>query len=237
MLAGGVGATSVLAFLFYYQYPPNQLQFSVVSESRDNDSLPVVFENATNLTNNPLDSVYGQVAAWNNNVYVLWQESMPAGYTNYDIFMKNSFDNGTSFGSPVNLSNNSGFSEHPQIAAYDNNVYAIWADDTTGNREVLFIRSEDNGTSFGNIKNLSNNTSDSFNQEIAVFGDHLYVVWLDQDEGDKTKILLRASDDGGATFGRTVNISNDTSPETFPKVGSIQRQRIHSLEYGRWRTR
>ena len=222
LIAGGVGATSVLAFLFYYQYPPNQLQFSVVSESRDNDSLPVVFENATNLTNNPLDSVYGQVAAWNNNVYVLWQESMPAGYTNYDIFMKNSVDNGTSFGSPVNLSNNSGFSEHPQIAAYDNNVYAIWADDTTGNREVLFIRSEDNGTSFGNIKNLSNNTSDSFNQEIAVFGDHLYVVWLDQDEGDKTKILLRASDDGGATFGRTVNISNDTSPETFPKVAAYK---------------
>ena len=169
LIAGGVAATSVLAFLFYYQYPPNHLQFSVVSESRDNDSLPVVFENATNLTNNPLDSVYGQVAAWNNNVYVLWQESMPAGYTNYDIFMKKSVDNGTSFGSPVNLSNNSGFSEHPQIAAYDNNVYAIWADDTTGNREVLFIRSEDNGTSFGNIKNLSNNTSDSFNQEIAVF--------------------------------------------------------------------
>ena len=222
LLAGGVGATSVLAFLFYYQFQPNQLQLSVVGESRDNDSLPVVFDNATNLTNNPLDSVYGQVAAWNNNVYVLWQESVPAGYTNYDIFMKNSVDNGTSFGSPVNLSNNSGFSEHPQIAAFDNNVYAIWADDTTDNREVLFIRSEDNGTSFGNIKNLSNNTSDSFNQEIAVFGDHLYVVWLDQDEGDKTKILLRASDDGGATFGRTVNISNDTSPETFPKVAAYK---------------
>ena len=81
--------------------------------------------------------------------------------------------------------------------AYDNNVYAIWADDTSAT-EVLFTRSVDNGTSFDKIKNLSNNTSDSFNQEIAVFGDTVYVVWLDQsDEDDETNILLKASGDGG----------------------------------------
>lgn len=223
LIAGG--AATVLAFLFYYPFQPNLLQYSIVSESTDDNSRPVVFENATNLTNNPMDSVYGQVAAWNNNVYMLWQDSMPSGYTNYDIFIKSSNDNGTTFGSPVNLSNNSGFSEHPQIAAYDNNVYAIWADDTSGNREVLFTRSGDNGTSFDKIKNLSNNTSDSFNQEIAVFGDTVYVVWLDQgdDEGDETNILLKASGDGGETFGRTVNIiSSNANQETFPKVAASE---------------
>jgi hypothetical protein len=221
LIAGG--AATVLAFLFYYPFQPNQLQYSIVSESRDNNSLPVVFENATNLTNNPMDSVYGQVAAWNSNVYLLWQDSIPSDHTNYDIFIKNSNDNGTTFGSSVNLSNNSGFSEHPQIAAYDNNVYAIWADDTSGNREVLFTRSVDNGTSFDKIKNLSNNTSDSFNQEIAVFGDTVYVVWLDQsDEDDETNILLKASGDGGETFGRTVNISSNANQETFPKVAAFE---------------
>jgi hypothetical protein len=216
------GAVTVIASLFYYPFQPNPLQYSIVSESRDNNSVPVVFENATNLTNNPMDSVYGQVAAWNNNVYMLWQDSMPPSYTNYDIFIKSSIDNGTTFGSPVNLSNNPGFSEHPQIAAYDNNVYAIWADDTSGNREVLFTRSEDNGASFEKIKNLSNNTSNSFNQEITVFGDNVYVVWLDQGENDNTNILLKASADGGATFGRTVNISSNANQETFPKVAAYE---------------
>lgn len=220
LIAGG--AVTVLASSFYYPFQPNPLQYSIVSESRDNNSVPVVFENATNLTNNPMDSVYGQVAAWNNNVYMLWQDSMPPGYTNYDIFIKSSNDKGTTFGSPVNLSNNSGFSEHPQIAAYDNNVYAIWADDTSGNREVFFTRSEDNSTSFDKIKNLSNNTSDSFNQEIAVFGDNVYVVWLDQDEADNTNILLKASFDGGATFGRTVHISSNANQETFPKIAAYE---------------
>ena len=211
-----------MASLFYYPSQPSPLQYSIVSESGDNNSLPVVFQNATNLTNNPMDSVYGQVAAWNNNVYMLWQDSVSPGSTNYDIFIKSSNDNGTTFGSPVNLSDNSGFSEHPQIAAYDNNVYAIWADDTSGNREVLFTRSEDNSTSFEKIKNLSNTTSDSFNQEIAVFGDNVYVVWLDQGEGDNTNILLKASADGGATFGRTVNISSNANQETFPKVAAYE---------------
>ena len=220
LIAGG--AVTVLASSFYYTFQPNPLQYSIVSESRDNNSVPVVFENATNLTNNPMDSVYGQVAAWNNNVYMLWQDSMPPGYTNYDIFIKSSNDKGTTFGSPVNLSNNSGFSEHPQIAAYDNNVYAIWADDTSGNREVFFTRSEDNSTSFDKIKNLSNNTSDSFNQEIAVFGDNVYVVWLDQDEADNTNILLKASFDGGTTFGKTVYISSNANQETFPKIAAYK---------------
>ena len=138
------GGLIVLASLFYYPFQLNPLQYNIVSESRDKNPVPVAFENATNLTNNPMDSVYGQVAAWNNNVYMLWEESMPSGYRNYDIFIKSSTDNGTTFGAPINLSNNSGFSEHPQIAAYRNNVYAIWADDTSGNRDVLFTKSEDN---------------------------------------------------------------------------------------------
>ena len=214
-----VGAATVIALLFYYQFQPNQVHYSIVSESQESSSLPLIFENATNMTNNPLDSVYGQVAAWNSNVYVVWQDSTPSDSRNYDIFIKNSVNNGNTFGLTVNLSNNSGFSEHPQVAVYGNSVYAIWADDTSGNREVLFTRSVDNGTSFDSVKNLSNNTSDSLNQEIAVFGNNIYVAWLDQDE-DRTNILLRASADGGATFGKTVNISSNANHETFPKIAA-----------------
>jgi hypothetical protein len=220
IIAGG--ALSVLALLFYYQqqFQPSQVHYSILSESQESNSLPVIFENATNLTNNPVDSVYGQVAAWNSHVYVLWQDSMPSDNRNYDIFIKNSVNNGTTFGLPVNLSNNPGFSEHPQIAVYGNNVYAIWADNTSGNREILFTKSVDNGASFDSVKNLSNNTSDSLNQEIAAFGNNVYVIWLDQDE-DGTNISLRASADGGATFGRTVVISSsNANDETFPKIAA-----------------
>ena len=41
---------------------------------------------------------------------------------------------GINFSDPVNLSNNKGFSEHPQISATENNVYVLWVDNSNGTR-------------------------------------------------------------------------------------------------------
>jgi hypothetical protein len=210
------GVASALA-LIYYQ--PIQLQPDHdISGADGNGLLPVVFENATNLSNNDQDSVYGQVAAWDSNVYVIWQDSVSG--RNYDIFIIKSVDYGTSFGPPLNLSNNPGFSEHPQLSASESSVYAVWADNTPGNREVFFSMSTDNGTSFGPPLNLSNDASDSHNQEMAAFGDNVYVIWLDRDEQENTSILFRASNDGGATFSKTTSIGSQASAGSFPKVAA-----------------
>lgn len=189
------------------------------------ESIQVVFENATNLTDNQQDSVYGQVAAWNNSVYVIWQDSVSG--RNYDIFIKKSIDNGTTFGSHINLSNNSGFSEHPQLSVYGSNVYAVWTDNTPGNREILFSRSTDNGTSFEPIQNLSRDSSDSYNQEIAAHGDKVYVVWLDRNMEDGSRILLKSSIDRGATFGETVEISDIADIGSFPKVAAYGNNSVY----------
>ncbi|MCI0564337.1 MAG: glycoside hydrolase, partial [Nitrososphaera sp.] len=117
------------------------------------------------------------------------------------------------------LSNNPGFSEHPQAAVYNGSFYAVWADDSSGNREVLFTRSLDNATTFEKTVNLSNNTSDSFNQEMAASGNGVYVVWLDEDDSGG-RVLLRASADGGDTFGSTVVISDKANSGSFPKVAA-----------------
>jgi hypothetical protein len=214
-------AASLLAPQFSYNqfHRPNQVEYSVLGGSQGQESAPKVFENTTNLTNNAEDSVYGQVAAWNNHVHVLWEESIPSDSRNYDIFIKNSVDNGTTFSQPINLSNNSGFSEHPQLAVYGNNVYAVWADNTFGDRQVLFTRSMDNAGTFELIKSLSENTSDAMNQEIAAFGDNVYVVWMDRSDSS-ANVLFRASIDGGKTFSKPVNISSNADDQTFPKVAS-----------------
>jgi hypothetical protein len=208
LLVAGVAAA--VAWIYYH---PVQPQRDTVS-----GPLLVVFENATNLTNNEQDSVYGQVAAWGSGVYVIWQDSISG--RNYDIFITKSIDNGTSFGTPLNLSNNIGFSEHPQLSASGGSVYAVWADNTPGNREVLFSRSKDNGTSFEDSRNLSNDASDSHNQEMAAFEDNVYVVWTDRDEQEKTSILFRASNDGGAAFSKAISISSQVSVGSFPKVAA-----------------
>ena len=65
-----------------------------------------IFGDPINISNNPRDSVYSQVATDKNNMYVVWEEdtashtttstnngeSSTRGSTNYDIFFKKSTD-------------------------------------------------------------------------------------------------------------------------------------------------
>jgi len=191
------------------------------------------FGNVTNLTDNQHDSVYGQVdASSENDLHLVWQDSVPGNNVrNYDIFYTKSSDAGTTFGKEINLSDNNGFSEHPQLATSGDNVYVIWADNSlSANRDIFLARSEDGGSTFIDPLNLSDNTGDSYNQELFVFEDDVYVTWLDEEnlddnESANSSILIKSSKDGGATFDRTLDIGNDiANANSFPKVAAYNNQ-------------
>jgi hypothetical protein len=73
-------------------------------------------------------------------------------------------NNGTSFGTPINLSNNTGTSFLPQIASVGNNVYVTWTDDTHGNGDIFVITS---AQPFGTPVNISNNPGISDSPQIT----------------------------------------------------------------------
>lgn len=52
---------------------------------------------------------------------------------------------------------------------------------------------------------------------IAIAGKNVYVVWHDDSPGN-FEILYRRSTDGGATFGSTVNLSNDPAGSALPAI-------------------
>jgi len=178
-----------------------------------------------NISNNERDSTYPQTESSGNNVYMVWQDNMfGQNRLNYDILLKSSTDGGQTFGDIVNLSNNTGFSEHPQIAVNGSNVHIVWADNTSLNRDIYIISSTDGGQTFGDIVNLSNNTADSYNQEISVSGNNVYVVWQDAPKYTQgnSNISFIASTDGGQTFDDMINISNNADKTSFPKISSYQ---------------
>ena len=152
-----------------------------------------IFGDPINISNNPRDSVYSQVATYKNNTYVVWEEetasdtaptaiadngvSSSHGSANYDIFFKKSTDRGLTFSKPINISDDAGFSQHPQIAVSGSNVYLVWTDDTLQNKQILFRMSTDEGSSFGKTIRLSDDLGESYNQEISAYGNNVYVVW------------------------------------------------------------
>ena len=194
---------------------------------QNNDSRIVNYphSNITNLTNNNEDSIYGQIEAFDNNVYVVWQESVSKSLPehNYDIFFAKSEDNGKTFGTPINLSNNTEFSERPQIAVSKNGIFIVWAETINpNNKEIMFTKSLDNGKTFSNPINLSNNSKDSYNQEISAFNENVYVIWQDTDKKNNDTngiIMFKSSTNTGNTFNNSIELINNTN-SAFPKINS-----------------
>jgi hypothetical protein len=227
----------------YFLHPFSTIDADASTIETDNDDSStqdtarrIEFSNVTNLTDNPNDSVYPQIAASENNVYVVWEGSTTTDLSNnnYDIYIKKSADWGESFAGNsnssatdtttevLNLSNNPGFSEHPQIAAYNEKVHVAWIDNSLGNKEILLATSIDNGTTFSEAINLSNTiNTNSRNLELSAFENNVYAVWLDEDEQGNGIILFMASNDGGETFGNPITIARNVTTNndfTFPKV-------------------
>jgi hypothetical protein len=95
------------------------------------------------------------------------------------------------------------------IATSDNNVYITWWSNRTGNFEVMFRASTDNGVTFGDKMNLSNTTeADSDDVEIAASGNNVYVTWWERNETSDTPVA-RVSNDNGATFGQILMLATN----------------------------
>ncbi|HEU4448187.1 MAG TPA: sialidase family protein [Nitrososphaeraceae archaeon] len=221
------------------------------AQSDGNDNIitnQVRFSEPVNLTNNARDSVYAQVASSGENVYIVWQENPPSGFSsqrdgliNYEIFIKKSVDGGQTFGDEINLSNNPGFSEHPQIAASGNNVYVAWIDNSPlagstsqaeDNKKIMFKKSTDMANTFGDTITLSDvHAADSSNLEMAAAGSNVYAVWqvtplppqfnADQDDAQSVGVFLAMSSDNGETFQEAKSLSNNVL-KSYPKVAAYQ---------------
>ncbi len=84
---------------------------------------------------------YSQIATGlNGSINIVWQDSAPG---NSQVFFTQSSDGGATFSVPQNLSNDSGNSQGPVIAMDPtSNANVLWIDNTPGNNDVFFSRSE-----------------------------------------------------------------------------------------------
>ena len=117
----------------------------------------------------------------------------------------------------VNLSPNQSDVHDAQVFSVDSTVYVFWMDLTLGNDDIYFKKSTDGGASFGDTINLSNDAGDSYDYQVNIpINDTMYVVWQDETQGvnGTSEIYFKKSTDGGASFGDTINLSNNTGDST-----------------------
>jgi hypothetical protein len=175
--------------------------------------------NIKDLSTDATDAHDPQVLVCGSNIYAIWVDFVTG---NDDIYFKRSIDRGASFGDTINLSNNPGDSYNFKVSLSGDYMYIVWQDETlsvNGTDDVFFKRSTDGGASFGDTINLSNDTGDSIRPEIAVSDSNVFIVWQNQAmKGDN--VFFKRSTDGGASFGDTINLSNNPGDSTDPDITS-----------------
>jgi hypothetical protein len=94
------------------------------------------------------------------------------------------------------------------VASSGNNVYVAWWSNRTGDWEVMFRASNDNGNTFGPKINLSNSTGVISNDaEITASGNNVYVTWWER-TSNSSEPVMRVSNNNGDTFGNIIILSN-----------------------------
>jgi len=98
------------------------------------------------------------------------------------------------------------------MAVSQNNIYLTWWDNKTGNNEVFFAGSNDNGKSFDKPINVSNDKGSSADSQVTASQNNVFVTWWDNKTGS-WEVFSRASADGGKTFGEAGMLKSvGTSP-------------------------
>jgi hypothetical protein len=183
------------------------------------------FGDKINLSNTPnADSIDPSVAAdGENNVYVSLLDSSRGSV---DTYVTTSTDSGKTFGPLVKINGTGTLPQESRIvpldpvlavdaeettaiAASNNSVYVVSWDKKSGNWEVFFSASNDNGTTFGDTINLSNSSDAKSDRAwLTIEGNNVYVSWWET-AGGKQEPVIRVSNDNGATFGPTLRLAAD----------------------------
>ena len=100
-----------------------------------------------------------------------------------------------------------------------NNIYIAWIDDTSGNRDVFFRKSIDQGKTFGDTVNLSNMPGGAYNVQIIAIYNYVFVVW-EHTPDNNGQIFFKRSVDYGNTFDKTVSLGNNTGFYGLPQISA-----------------
>jgi len=114
------------------------------------------------------------------------------------------------------LTNNAGNSSSPATAVDGSNIYVVWEDNTPGNLEIYFKKSDDGGATWTTNKRLTTNAGARY-PSIAVNGPNIYVVWYDDTPGNP-EIYFKKSDDGGATWTTNKRLTSNAGYSYVPAI-------------------
>ncbi len=190
------------------------------------------FSAETAIYTGPTEAIHviGSIDVANNIIYIAWT-AITDGENEWNIWFTKSTDGGTSFATPTIITTNNS-SILPNIKAYNDNVYILYADAASYPLvNYYFVKSANNGDTWDAAVQINDQpclSSVYFSNLNAMEIDpdgNLYLAWTDgRNEDSNGDIYLCKSTNSGATFTTNVMVNDiadidSDSVQYFPSIG------------------
>lgn len=168
------------------------------------------FSSPINISNTPGNSTSQQIAVDSHgNIDVVWTDNS-SGY--YVLLFSRSTNGGTTFSSPVNISDNSGSTvQSPRLATDPaGNIYVAWENWVSSTSSSGEFSRSTNGVTFSVPVVISGGAASSSPDLAIDAAGAIDVAWSDNSAG-YSSVFFRRSTDKGNTFSTPANVSNNPS--------------------------
>ncbi|MFO7991592.1 MAG: sialidase family protein [Thermoplasmata archaeon] len=148
------------------------------------------------LTSNSTDHAPGAIAVEGDTIHVVWVDEIWPG-PEYEIYYRNSTDNGASWGGAQQLVGPSPLAWAPELECNESNVCMVWNDqrDDGSHSEVYIINSTNSGGDWGGVTRLTSvDNEHSGSPDIGFSDGKKYVVWVDLRYGNEEIYFKRSPD-------------------------------------------
>jgi hypothetical protein len=164
---------------------------------------------------NPSQNV--AVAVRDNYFHAAWQDSHPG---NYEIYY-NRNESGSWNNKTVMTQDDNQHSWAPCIQHSGDYVHLVWCDekDGSGNPEIMYMRSTNNGTAWQDTIQLTSTSSGDSNMypSISAAGSYVDVAYMSNKDGD-WEIYHRRSTNNGSSWGNENQVTNQAATQVHPNI-------------------
>lgn len=197
------------------------------TDSRDAGLLQVYYKRSTNtgltweadrrLTFTSSISDWPTIASAGSNIHIAWHDNR-TGF--FNIFYKNSLDNGNSWNNDIQISNSTSESMNPSIAVLNQAIHIAWREDVGVNSEIFYKHSFDNGNAWEPEMRLTNDPFGSYSPNISVTNSLVNVVWSDLRDGN-SEIYYKSSSNQGLFWNQDNRLTNNSGSSMNPSISSL----------------
>jgi hypothetical protein len=158
-----------------------------------------------------LGTDFWDIAVFESNIHIIYLN------INRTLSYIRSTDNGMIWNPPKILSTTTRSLIYASIAVNDSFVHVVWDDAHYTSSELYYVKSEDNGSTWGDIVNITSSpTITNRYFDIDVYNESIYVVY-GTEEGARVP-YFSYSEDNGDTWNRNIKLENSSHDLSFPVI-------------------